>query len=122
MQRLVAFVRKLWPIVTHVRVWVPIACIIVTALLADGVIAQTGKVHAFAVAFLDIAGRLGLWGAAAVAGVGVVRAAQWQLPRKSLAAMTDAEREEVFKAHPEVRERWAAQQALLKTPPREGNQ
>jgi hypothetical protein len=120
MQKVVAFLKKLVPVLLNARVWLPILGVVVTAALADGLIAPTGWMHTFAVTFLDVLGRLGIYSVAGVAGVGIVAAGAWQRPRKSLADMTDAEREEVFQSNPQVRERWEAQQKLLQTPPRTG--
>lgn len=121
MDKIVSFLKRGLPLLKNPRVWLPILGTIVGAAMTDGLIAPSGKLHTFAVTFLDVLGRLGLYGVAGGVSVGVIAAAAWQQPRKPLADMTDAEREEVFQKFPQVRERWEAQQKLLQTPPRSGD-
>lgn len=119
--KIVSFLKRGLPLLKNARVWLPILGVITTACLADGVIKPVGPLHTFAVAFLDVLGRLGLYSVTGGVAIGVVAAAAYQPPRKSLGDMTDAEREAIFKNNPQVRERWEAQQKLLQTPPRPGD-
>jgi hypothetical protein len=119
--RIVAYLKRLWPVFRNGRVWLPIVGLVVTSLLAHGLIAPTGTVHDLAIVLLEVLGKLGIYGVAAAGVAGAVAAAAWQPPRKPLVEMTDAEREVVFKAHPEARASWEERQRLLATPPRPGD-